>query len=189
MMYDSSVFSPLGLSQQFSMVGGTIRPMGPTPAPLTGYATAIFNGYPIAVNAAGNMVVAPPNSRSCGVFTGVEYTDTLLARRYSPQWVASQAGTDIRAWYTLDPYMLYAIQANATLTITAIGQQYDWATLSGNTTTGLATFGLDVASAAANAGLRVVGLVPGPNNEWGDLFPWVLVQISEHQYVADIASV
>jgi hypothetical protein len=48
---------------------------------------------------------------------------------------------------------------------------------------------LDVASAAANAGVRVIGLVPGANNNWGDSFPWVLVQFSQHQYVADIASV
>ena len=99
------------------------------------------------------------------------------------------ANTVSRCWITQDySYGIqYQIQANATLTLAAIGQQYDWEALSGNTVTGLASMGLNVASAAANAGLQVVGLVPAPDNDWGDPFPIVLVRISENQYVADVA--
>lgn len=85
---------------------------------------------------------------------------------------------------------MYEIQANATLTIEAIGEQYDWSTnntSSGNLTTGLSSVSLDVASFAANAGLRVIGLSDSPVNAWGDSFPVVQVQISEHQNVASQA--
>ena len=185
---NSSVYAPVGLLPSEAM-SGAIRPQGPTPAFLSGYNTNVYQGYPIAVNAAGNMVAAAAGARSLGAFQGVEYVDSLGKQTYSPKWLANTVATEVRCSYVLDPAQIYMIQANATLAIDAIGQQYDWTALSGNATTGLATVGLDVASAAANAGLRVIGLVPGANNNWGDLFPWVLVQISEHQYVADIASV
>jgi hypothetical protein len=34
-----------------------------------------------------------------------------------------------------------------------------------------------------------MGLNPGPDNDWDDSFPIVLVQISEHPLVADVASI
>lgn len=181
-------FNPFGLRPAYSL-SGVIRPMGPTPAIESGYGTAVYNGYPVAVSAGGFMVAAAAGARALGVFSGVEYTDANGKRTYGNKWIASTVGTDIVSYYTLDPAMVYQIQANDTLDISAIGQQYDWEALSGNLITGLASFGLDVASAAANAGLRVIGLAPGPDNAWDDDFPVVLVQFSQHQYVADIASV
>ncbi len=185
---NSSVYAPVGLLPSEAMTG-VIRPQGPTPAFLSGYAVNVYQGYPIAVNAAGNMVAAAAGDRFLGAFQGVEYVDSLGKQTYSPKWLANTVATEVRCSYILDPYQIYMIQANATLSFDSIGQQYDWTALSGNATTGLATVGLDVASVAANAGLRVIGLVPGANNNWGDLFPWVLVMASQHQYVADIASV
>jgi hypothetical protein len=124
-----------------------------------------------------------------GTFQGVEYTDVEGRRRYSNRWIANTVATDIRAYYTQSQNdTVYEVQADDTLTIAAVGQQYDWTTLAGSTTTGLSSVALDVSTAAANAGLRVLGLNPGPDNDWGDAFPVVLVQFSEHQLVADIAS-
>ena len=48
---------------------------------------------------------------------------------------------------------------------------------------------LDVASSAANASLRVIGITPYPNNAWGDTYTIAQVQISEHQFVAKIAAI
>lgn len=185
----SSTYAPQGLVPAYSQ-SGVIRP-GPRMQIASGYATNIFQGYPIQYDANGFVTAAAAGGRAGGVFQGVEYTDSLGKRTYSNKWVASTVATDIWAWVTFDfSYQtLYQIQANATLTLAAIGQQYDWEALSGNSTTGLATMGLNVASAAANAGLQVVGLVPGPDNDWGDSFPVVLVRISEQQFVADVASI
>lgn len=183
----SSVASPFGMKPAWSP-SGIVRVFNPG-AIESGYNTAIFQNGPVAVDANGFLTAAAPNTRILGTFQGVEYTDVLGRRVVSNQWVANTVATDIIAYYTEDPNMVYEIQANATLTRAAIGQQYDWTALAGNTTTGLSSVALDVASAAANAGVRVVGLNPGPDNAWGDLFPVVQVQVSEHQYVADRASV
>ena len=46
---------------------------------------------------------------------------------------------------------------------------------------------LDVASVAANAAFRLIGITPGPDNAFGDTYVICQVQISEHQNVADVA--
>lgn len=184
------LFTPQGLVPAYSPFG-TVRP-GPLSQIQSGYATNIFQGYPVQIDANGFVTAAAAGSRAAGVFQGVEFIDSEGRPRYANRWLANTtlfAGTVSRCWITMDfSYQyLYQIQANATLTLAAIGQQYDWAALAGNTVTGIASMGLDVASAAANAGLQVVGLVPAPDNDWGDPFPLVLVRISENQFVADVA--
>jgi hypothetical protein len=159
----------------------------------SGYATAIYQNSPVAISAAGFITAAAAGTRAIGVFQGVEYVDVLQKPTWSNQWVPNtvlSTGTIARAYVTQNQaQIVYEIQANASLTIAAIGQQYDWTALAGNSLTGLSSVALDVASAAANAGLRVVGLVPYVDNDWGDAFTIVQVQFAEHQYTADIASV
>lgn len=182
----STLLSPSGLKPAFHPSGIVRQLQGQI---VSGHPTDIFQFSPVAINAAGFLIAAAPTVRPIGAFMGVEWTATDGRRRVGNRWEAATVGTDIVAYYTEDPYMVYEIQANATLAIASIGQQYDWTALAGNVTTGLSSVSLDVASAAANAGLRVVGLNPGADNIFGDAFPVVQVQISEHQYVADIASV
>ena len=191
----SAAAAPFGLRPSYHP-SGTIRPTNSTIA--SGYASNIYLGSPvgyiadgtIALSAAGGTGVAG----AVGSFQGVEYTPSVAGSRrvYSNTWPASMAADDIVAYLTEDPLIVYTIQANATLTRAAVGQQYDWSTngsANGNTTTGISSVSLDVASAAANAGLRVLGLTGGPDNDWGDAFPIVDVQLSEHQFVATIASI
>jgi len=182
----SSIASPFGL-RPAQHPSGVIRSAEGTLA--SGLASAIFQNSPVAIDANGFIVPAAAGARSIGVFEGVEFTGTDGRRRVENQWVANQVGIDIIVYYSRDQLITYEIQANATLALDAIGQQFDWTALTGNTTTGLSSVALDVASAAANAGLRVIGLNPASDNIFGDAFPIVQVQVSEHQYVADIASV
>lgn len=182
----SSVASPFGLKPAFHPSGVVRQLAGQVES---GLASNIFQFSPVAVDANGFLVPVAAGSRAIGSFMGVEFTGTDGRRRVGNQWTANTVGTEIVAYYTEDPYMIYEIQANATLGLDSVGQQFDWTALAGNTTTGLSSVALNVASAAANAGLRVLGLNPAPDNIFGDAFPIVQVQISEHQYVADIASV
>ena len=46
-----------------------------------------------------------------------------------------------------------------------------------------------MASAAANASVRVIGITPGPDNAFGDTYVIAQVQISKHQFVADVAAI
>lgn len=180
----STTSAPFGLVPAYSP-SGTLRPAVYSIA--TGYATGILSNQPVKIHTDGTIQAAAVGDRFIGTFQGVTYTGTDGVTRFSPNWVASTAGTNILATVSLDPTMLYQIQANATMAVTTIGGQYDFTAASGSTVTGLSTQMLDVASAAANASLQVVSLVPGADNAWGDAFPVVLVRISEHQMVADVA--
>lgn len=182
----SSVASPFGL-RPANHPSGILRPALGTI--LSGYGTNIFQFSPVAIAADGTLTAAAPGARIVGAFMGVEYTATDGRRRVGNMWPASTVATEIVAYYTEDPLMIYEIQADAPILQLHFGQQFDWNALAGNTTTGLSSVSLDVGSAAANAGLRVIGVNPAPDNIIGDLFTIAQVQISEHQYVADIASV
>ncbi len=180
----STTSAPFGLVPAFHP-SGTLRPAVYSIA--TGYATGILANQPVKLHTDGTIQAAAVGDRFIGTFQGVTYTGTDGVQRFSNQWTASTAGTNIQATVSLDPAIIYNIQANATMAVATIGGEYDFTAASGSTTTGLSTQMLDVASAAANASLQVVGLTPGPDNAWGDAYPIVQVRISEHQMVADVA--
>lgn len=182
----SATLTPFGLKPAWSP-SGVIRQSHSTI--LSGYPTNIFQYSPVLIAANGSITEAVPGSRAIGVFLGVEWTDTRGIRQLSNNWIANTVATEIIAYYTFDPTIVYQLQADATVALDGTGQQYDWTALTGNAITGLSSVALDVSTAAANAGLRVIGLNPDPDNEFGDAFPVLQVQFSQHQYVADIASV
>lgn len=186
----SSTSAPFGLKPGFHP-SGIIRPT--ILSILSTSATGILSNQPVKIipssTGEGTVTAAAIGDRYIGTFQGVSWTDTDGVRRNSPQWTASTSGTDIQAYVTMDPTIVYDIQANATLAVDSIGKQYDFTTITaGSTVTGLSALMLDVASAATNASMQIVGLTPGPDNNWGDLFPIVQVRISEHQMVADVAA-
>jgi len=181
----SASSTPFGLRPDYSP-SGVVRPTAYTC--LTGYASNIFQNQPVKIGTNGTLEAAAVGNRFIGTFQGVEFTDTDGRRRVSNKWTASTAATDIVAYATLDPSIVYEIQADATLAVTDIGSQYDFTTITaGNSTTGLSAMMLGVSTTAANASMRLIGLTPGPDNAFGDAFPIVQVQISEHQNVADVA--
>ena len=178
----SATLAGFGLVPAFHP-SGTLRPTSYSIA--TGYATAIYANQPVKLSANGVIEAAAVGDRFIGTFQGVRWTNTDGATQFSNRWTASTAGTDIECWVTLDPSIVYNIQADDTLDVTSIGGQYDFNAVSN--TGNFSTQTLDVASIANNASLQIVGLTPGPDNAWGDAYPIVQVRISEHQMVADIA--
>jgi len=183
----SDTSAPFGL-RAIRHPSGVIRPNAGTLA--SGLASNLYQGSPVALDTNGLLTLAAAGSRIVGAFQGVEYTPVDGRRRVGNMWPTGTVATEIVAYYTQDPDIVYEIQGNASLTLAAIGQQYDWSTngsANGNTTTGLSTVSLDVASAAANAGLQVIGIGKGIDNAAGDAFTVVEVRISEHQLRADVA--
>jgi hypothetical protein len=186
----SSVSQPFGLRPVYSP-SGVVRPTAYSI--LTGYASNILQNQPVKIVASstgeGTIAAAAIGDRFIGTFQGVEFTDSDGRRRVSNKWTASLAATDIVAYVTLDPTIVYEIQSNAALAVTDIGKQYDFTTIgTGSTVVGISQMMLDVASAAANASFRLIGITPGPDNNWGDTYVIAQVQISEHQNVADVAA-
>ncbi len=169
---------------------GVVRPVAMTIE--SGYNANILQFQPVLISSTGNIQAAGASTPFVGSFMGVEFTDTDGRRRVSNKWTASTSATDIVAYVTTDPAIVYEIQSDATLTIADIGSQMDFDSVTaGSTTTGLSAAMLDVASktTSGNALCRVVNLQPDVNNAWGDAYVVVQVQISEHQFVADRAAI
>jgi hypothetical protein len=180
---------PFGLRPSYHP-SGTIRPTAGTIA--TTYATNIFQFAPVALAADGTLTAAAAGARAVGSFQGCEFT-SVGRRFYLNYWPENTAATEIVAYFTEDPAIVYQVQANATLAITNVGSQLDWTAngdANGSLGTGLSTVGADVATitAVGSAGLRILGLAPYIDNAWGDAFPVIEVQISEHQFVADLVA-
>jgi hypothetical protein len=184
----STTSQPFGLRPAYSP-SGTLRPAAYTI--VTGYAANILQNQPVKIAADGSIQAAAIGDRFIGTFQGVEFTDSDGRRRVSNKWTASTAATEIVAYVTLDPTIVYEIQANGSIALTDIGSQADFTTITaGSTVTGLSALMLDQATLtnSGNASLRIIGIAPGPDNAFGDNFTVVQVQIAEHQNIADRAA-
>jgi hypothetical protein len=184
----STTSQPFGLRPAFSP-SGVIRPTAYSI--LSGYSANILQNQPVKIGTNGTIEAAAIGDRFIGTFQGVEFTDSDGRRRVSNKWTASLAATEIVAYVTLDPTIVYEIQANGPIAVTDIGKQANYTTITaGSTVTGLSALMLDTASLtdSGNEALRIIGLSPGPDNVFGDNFTIVEVQVSEHQNVADRAA-
>jgi hypothetical protein len=184
----STVSAPFGLKPAYSPMG-TLRPTAYTLA--SAYGTNILQNQPVKIGANGTIEAAAIGDRFIGTFQGVEFTDNDGKRRVANKWTAGTVGSEIVAYVTLDPTIVYEMQANGPVAVTDIGSQADYTTIgTGSQVTGLSTMMLDAGTIAntGNASLRIIGIVSGPDNAPGDAFTKVLVQIAEHQNVADRAA-
>lgn len=179
----ASISAPFGLRPVYSP-SGVVRPTAYSVA--ANYATTIYQNQPVKL-VDGKLEAAGVGDRFIGTFQGVEWDDSDGRHRVSNKWTAQSGATNIVAYATLDPSIVYEIQTNAAVTEADIGAQYDFTAASGSTTVGISTQMLDVASLANNASFRIIGITPSATNAWGDTYVIVQVQIAEHQNVADVA--
>ena len=184
-----STSAPFGLRPAYHP-SGLIRPVAMTIE--SGYNANILQFQPVKIGASGTIEAAAATEAAIiGTFMGVEFTDTDGRRRVSNKWTANTSATDIVAYVTTDPAIVYEIQANSSLVVTDIGSQADFASVTaGSTTTGLSAAMLDAAqkTTSGNEILRIVNLGTEIDNAWGDAYTIVQVQISQHQFVADKAA-
>ena len=184
----SATSSPFGLRPAYHP-SGILRPTAMTIG--TGYNANLLQFQPVLIDADGTVKAAAAGGAFVGTFMGVEFTDSDGRRRVSNKWTAATAATDIIAYITMDPAIVYEVQATSSVNITNIGNQADLSNVTaGSTVTGLSQATLDAAS-LANTGtlqLRVLAIAPEVGNVAGDAYTIVQVQISEHQFVADKAA-
>ena len=117
----TTVNAPFGLRPAYSP-SGVIRPTAFTIA--SGYGANIFQNQPVRIAPAtsggeteGTIVASAVGAPFIGAFQGVEFTDSDGRRRVSNKWTASQVGTDVVAYVTLDPTIVYEIQANGSIAV------------------------------------------------------------------------
>ena len=173
----------------------------------SGFASNIFMNAPIQIDSTtptSNLILvapfvsaAPPIPKASlllGSFQGVEFTLATGRRTVSNFWPAGTvpfAGSPTVAWITRDPRIRYQMQANGSIPATAMGNMASISTngsANGNATTGFSTVSLDVATLITPAAnptfvnqLRIVGFAQQIDNNPGDAFTQVIVEIAGHQ--------
>lgn len=161
----------------------------------SGEAYNLFIGDPVALSGTGDAFGVPGIVRATagggssagdgmlGVVVGFEnLTSDNLSRSYRP------SGT---AGYVLvadSPNLVFEIQEDsdtATLAVTDIGLNANFIIGTGNTATGTSAVELDSNTAAVTAtlDLRILGLVPRPNNEIGTNAKWY-VATNNHPWLS-----
>lgn len=167
------------------------------------YATNIFKGDPVKLVTAGTIQLGTSdgtrtgtvdNVGLLGVFAGCEYVDSTGKPTASPFWPASTTATNIVAYVYDDPATQYSIKSDGSIAATAVGDQADLTGFSapgGSTTTGLSscTLSSTLVGAAAQGQFRIIDVDRSADNAWGDSYTKVIVQIAEHQFVAEITAV
>lgn len=179
----SSTNAPFGFRAAYSP-SGTIREMAGTIA--SGYNTDIYTGQPVKMGSDGTIQVAAAGEALIGTFAGCQYLPSGAQRPVvSPSWPANTGATQIVAFYTMDPYLVYEIQADGSITQAEVGQQADFTNVANSNGLGYSTCTMDAATHdLGNYQLRIVGIANGINNAPGDAYTVVQVQIADHQYVA-----
>lgn len=167
---------------------------------------AFYQYQPVAIDpTTGKLAIATTETnRFFGVFDGVEFTDSQ-GRRSVAKWASKatlDASSDIIFWLFTDPQLVYEIQATGPVAANAIGAEFNFSTDAGYTPSsgfaignggaGFSTCALDPAGVAAGdqGQVKVVGLgrevayPAGEQNNWGDDFTIVQVQVANSQLVA-----
>jgi len=155
------------------------------------YGTAIGYGDPVLLNTDGTLNIATAGNDLIGIFAGVEYKDSTGKPTYSKNWVASTTATEITAYVYDDPDNVFEVQVGSGGTgyvQTAIGAQANLVTAAPTASTGQSTSYLNATLIAASSqgNFRIIGFGPdGIYDATLNPFPTVLVQIAQHQYVAN----
>jgi len=179
-------FHPSGLDRAQALAGGIP----------SGYASDILKGQPV-LYVAGSGVIEPVNATGdavSGAFAGVEFTDTTGRRRvsnYFPANTAYQTGSCVAYFYN-DPNIVYEIQAAGSVAQTSIGLDANFSNFAaGSNVTGLsqATLNASILSTGAQGQVQILDIAPYPDNDWGDAFTIVRVQVARRQIAAVVPGI
>ena len=142
------------------------------------YATPIFKGDPVTINAAGYLVKATPGTQVSGIFDGCEYLSKAAGNR--PQWMPYWPGNgdainDAAALIINSPSALFEVQTGdgGPVTGAAVGNNISWADAGGNTFNGISGVYADFATIGNSAALpfRVVNYAGNGGYVTGAGFP------------------
>lgn len=159
---------------------------------LVNTATTIGYGDPVKLGTDGLIVIAAATDDILGIFAGVQYNDATGKPTYSKNWPGSTSGaTNIVAYVYDDPENVFEVQVGAGGTgyvQAVIGAQADVVIAAPNATTGQSTSYLNATPEAGGAQGQFRVIAFGPDGVYDatlNPFPTVLVQIAQHQYVAN----
>jgi hypothetical protein len=152
------------------------------------YGTAIYQGDLVVPVTGGNIERHVYNNSTSvvGVFNGCFYTDpTTQKPTYSNYYPGSVAADDITAFVVDDPDAVFLVDADAAFTRADLFQNYQLTNATGNTTTGISEFQLDVGESGTNASfvIQAIDISQDPDNsDTSTANANVLVRINKHFY-------
>lgn len=152
----------------------------------SGYGTDLFIGDPVSMTTGGTIQRAAAGDVVLGVFMGCSYSSPDVTQGTYPfqktYWPAGTVAADAMAVVVDDPSVIFEVQANGAIAAADVGANADLVAGSGSKLTGVSGFQLDSGTiAAGSAQLRILRLVPRPDNAWGANGK-VEVLINEHFY-------
>ena len=179
-------FHPSGLDRAQALAGGIA----------SAFASDILKGQPVRYIAASGVIepVTATNQAFSGAFAGVEFTDTTGRRRvsnYFPANTAYQTGSCVAYFYN-DPNIVYEIQAAGSVAQTSIGLDANFSNFAaGSNVTGLsqATLNASILSTGVQGQVQILDIAPYPDNDWGDAFTIVRVQVARRQIAAVVPGI
>ena len=180
----STISSPMGF-RPVKLLGNRAY-VGAFNADLTiasGYATSIFTGDAVKLVAAGTIEKDTGTNAMTpvGIFMGCEYEDPgSLQKVFKPYWPASvtPANGSIRAYIADDPDLIFHLQADGAVALTALGSNFAVVQGAGNIKTGNSGVQLDASTTNTTNTLpvRLVGFYEHPESEVGDTYTDCLVK-------------
>lgn len=193
----TTTFKPFGLSQvgyllaakprngtyDFPIQSGTGGSFG------SGEPVALNEGYAITASAGNGYPPVTPNSVLLGVFQSVKYrpSQSNTPPATFPTWIAGTTtfNADPGSMSVIvDPYVIYNVQCNAQLTLTAVGNVAQLGGFNNLDSNGNSQVYLNSSTIATGntQSVRIIGLAPVTpamqvqgNNSWDDTYPIVQV--------------
>lgn len=154
---------------------------------LSGYNAAIFSGDPVKTLATGGIGIGIAGSAVRGIFQGCIYVDGKNVTQWSPYWPAGTVTFQTRpaqAFVIDDPNIEFSIQTSTTCDLADINANANFAIGAGNTSYGLSTTVLDMATLAtgdAALNCKLIRLEDDPRNAYGVDFNNVIVTLNNHE--------
>jgi len=152
------------------------------------YGTAIYQGDLVIPVTGGNIERHVYNNSTSvvGVFNGCFYTDPTTGKpTYKNYYPGSVAADDITAFVVDDPDAVFLVDADAAFTRADLFQNYSLTNATGNTTTGISEFQLDVGASGTNASfvIQAIDISQDPDNsDTASANANILVRINKHFY-------
>jgi len=153
----------------------------------------LFAGDPVVLTGVGRRITiatAGDANLITGVFAGCRYVDANGEVQFRPRWPTGTVATGItpgedpEALVYDDPGQEFIIQVSggAGLVVADVGQMGNFVAGAGNAFTGRSAFQFDQTTlAGASKQLRILGLLRGPDNAYGQ-FAKARVLINNHSY-------
>lgn len=186
----ANVNAAYGLRAVRHLCGGEIRT---NTYPITAAsAAAIYKGDPVQGASDGSIVIAAGgNVDNLGVFAGCEYINAKGEKVFSHYWPADTTATNVVAHVYDDPFIVFAIQSDATgVALADVHMGADWEIVAGSAATGVSATNLDASGglAGSDKNLRILRVIDAPDNAPG-AYADVEVIFNEHVLKGVIAGV